>query len=705
MSTFPGLAEMLLEALGDLGVEGENVEGVAARLEAPKDSEHGDVCFPCFTLSKALKKAPNQIAPLLEEVVNGKILSVPSIEKAEVVGPYLNFFMSSESLAEVVTDILNGDLLAKSAENGERVMIEYSQPNTHKAFHVGHMRNVALGDALVRLYSYGGYSVTAANYIGDEGAHIAKCLWAYRKSQPLDVPEENRGEFLGGLYRKADEWLDFKLLTEYPYPGVLSAKVMSKAQHPENPKWSVVELETSQGAETVVCGGTDYSVGDMVAHAPVGIRFGGRLLEEKDMKGVTSRGMICGEKELGATDDKSKILILPNDVGVGAPLTEIGRQSGALEDATLVADEMEKRSREVSDTLKELEDKDSPIQDLWAETRKWSIDDFKAIYEWVDCRFDHYFYESEVGDEGKNITLKALEEGKLIRSEGTVGADLSADKLGYLMLLKSDGTGLYATKDLALAEKKFSSFGIDRSIYVVDYSQSLHFKQVFKTLEILGYPQASKCFHLAYGLVTVPEGKMSSRKGTVIYFSALKEKLTKHILENQLSKHQGEWGDDEMKTAARAIAVGTIKYGMLNQDNLRNIVFDIEEWTSLTGNTGPYLMYAYARTSSILRKLGEPDLKMFKGSRLTHADERAILTELGQFRKLVARAIEQNKPQVLCIYLYGLSRAFSRMFESCPVGKAGDEELKMTRLALVKATGKTLKQGLELIGITPLERM
>jgi len=705
MASYPGLTQILFESLKSLGVEWGSPEEVRVKYEAPKDPEHGEVCFPCFTLSKALKRAPNQIAPMLEELVKARFSEMPEVEKVEVVGPYLNFFMSSESLASIVGAILEGDVLSPNAEKGEKVMIEYSQPNTHKAFHVGHMRNVALGDSLVRLYTFGGYEVTAANYIGDEGAHIAKCLWAYRKSAPLDVPKENKGEFLGGLYRKADEWLDFKLLTQYPYPGVLSAKVLSKAPHPENAKWSVVELETSSGTEGVVCGGTDYDVGDLIAHAPVGIRFGGRLLEEKDMKGVTSRGMICGEKELGASDDKSKILILNPDLGVGVPLTEVGRVEDALEAGVPVAEEMERRSQEVSETLKELEDKNSPIQELWKETREWSINDFQAIYDWVDCRFDHYFYESEVGDEGKDIVLKALDERKLVKSEGTVGADLSGDKLGYLMLLKSDGTGLYATKDLALAEKKFESFGIDRSIYVVDYSQSLHFKQVFRTLELLGYPQASKCFHLAYGLVTVPEGKMSSRKGTVIYFSALKDKLTSHILDNQLSKHKEDWSEEELNRAARAIAVGTIKYGMLNQDNLRNIVFDIEEWTSLTGNTGPYLMYAFARTASILRKLGEPDLSNFSGARLSRSEERSLMTELGQFEKLIEKTIEQNKPQALCIYLYNLARAFSRMFENCPVAQAEDDELKTSRLALVKATGLTLKKGLELIGITPLERM
>jgi arginyl-tRNA synthetase len=604
-----------------------------------------------------------------------------------------------------VVEAINDEAWAtKRAKKDEKVMIEYSQPNTHKAFHVGHMRNVALGDALVRLYRFAGHEVTAANYIGDEGTHIAKCLWAYGRHTRLEVPEKHRGEFLGGLYREADQLLDFKNLTAFPFPGAIVAQVLSTAPHSENEKWTIVELDTGSGQEKVVCGGKGFKVGDNVPFVPCGQSFGGRLMEERDMKGVVSRGMMCSEKELGYSERKEQIMIFAPEIALGSAITEVGRVKDALQADILVADEMAKRQHEVSDMLKSLEDKESPVQFLWKQTRQWSLDDFQAIYDWVDCGFDHVFYESEVGEEGKRLVLEALDKGILTRSEGTVGADLKAHKLGYLMLLKSDGTGLYATKDIALAERKFQDFNIDRSIYVVDASQSLHFSQVFKTLELMGYDQASKCQHLAYGLVTVPEGKMSSRKGTVILFSELQRTLTEHIKNDQLNKHRGEWSEAEIDDAAHRIAVATIKYGMLNQDNLKNIVFDIEEWTSLTGNTGPYLLYAYARTRSISRKVGQVDAA-FNGERLTHETERALLNELNAFHQVVDKAVDMHRPQGMCIYLYNLSRCFSKMFEHCSVAHAEDQELKATRLALVKATGTVLKTGLGLLGITTLEKM
>jgi len=698
------IAEVLVNALKatDLDVTVESIQNL---LETPKDSKLGDFAFPCFTFAKTLRQAPPKIAqsllPQLEELVS----QAESLEKVVAVGPYLNFFQATSALANIVTDILEGDFLTPTSNHGEKVMIEYSQPNTHKAFHVGHMRNVALGDSLVRLYEYGGFEVTAANYIGDEGTHIAKCLWIYQNQKNREIPETHKGEFLGGLYREADLALDFKQLTEYPLPGLFSAKVIEIVPHEKNEKWKIVRLEVGNETKQIICGGKGYGIGDIVAYAPPGVRVAGRLVEAKEMQGTLSEGMICSQSELNLGKDRDQIHLFKNTTESGVPLTELGRKDSGLASDTLVADEMQNRLGQVSDVLKQLEDKSSPIQDLWKETRQWSLDDFKEIYDWIDCRFDHYFYESEVGDEGKNIVLDAYQKGLLQKSEGTIGADLSKDKLGYLMLLKSDGTGLYATKDISLAKRKFDEFKIDRSIYVVDYSQSLHFSQVFKTLDILGYPQAKKCFHLAYGLVTIPGGKMSSRKGTVIFFSELKKILTDHILQNQLNKHEGSWSKEELESAARKIAIGTIKYGMLNQDNLKNIVFDMDEWTSLQGNTGPYLLYAYARTQSIQRKVGEVKNQTFNGELLTHPEERALLTSLSLFKTQVERSIEENKPQLICIYLYTLSRDFSRMFENCPVAKAETEELKYSRLQLVKSTGLVLQKGLSLLGIQTLEQM
>ena len=281
---------------------------------------------------------------------------------------------------------------------------------------------------------------------------------------------------------------------------------------------------------------------------------------------------------------------------VGVALMEHFRFDDVLPEGVGVREEFERRNREVGEVLQALESKTGEMYDLWQQTKEWSMDEFHEIYKWLEARFDHYFFESEVGEAGKQIVLEYLEKGVLVRSEGAVGADLEAYGLPFCLLLKSDGTGLYSTKDIALAQVKFEDFGIDKSVYVVDHSQSLHFQQVFRVLQMMGYQKAELCFHLAYGLVKRPDGKMSSRKGNIILFSELRRQLRQRILDKYLQQFVGQWSDEEIEEAARWVSVATIRYGMLNTDNLNEITFDLEDWVKNTGNTGSYLMYAFART-------------------------------------------------------------------------------------------------------------
>eukprot|EP01083_Nonionella_stella_P036799 100379_1 len=250
-------------------------------------------------------------------------------------------------------------------------MIEYSQPNTHKAFHVGHMRNCALGDSLVRFYEKLGHHVVATNYLGDEGAHVAKCVWLLEKavteSELEAVPEELRGEFLGAIYTKAVELLDAGSLTCAPcagIKGVVTAKVLSKTPHPSEPTWNVVEVSTPQGVHSVVCAGTGYTEGDVVAYTPVGGSVKGKAVVPKDMKGTESCGIIMGTTELGSVPHfpasrsdstaeeksepaptkkskkakkkqgkgaKKQIYVLPADTPLGVSLPEFGRRTEKID--------------------------------------------------------------------------------------------------------------------------------------------------------------------------------------------------------------------------------------------------------------------------------------------------------------------------------------------------------------------------------------
>jgi len=694
---------------GPLGIAADSLEDLTRYVETPKDIKMGDFAFPCFRLARVLRKKPvviaNEILPhMQQEVENSEALT-----EVSSAGPYLNFRINRAAQAgSLISDILEGTFLAPRPATGERVMIEYSQPNTHKAFHVGHTRNVALGDALIHIFEWQGNEVVAANYIGDEGAHIAKCLWYYKNHFDGNLPESNLGEFLGDLYTRATVLLDFKLLTKCPMPGVIVARVTSIEDHP-NPKLKTVGIDKGSETVQVVCGGTGYAVGDLVAYANLGTRVRGRLVDTVEKDGVTSTGMILSCLELGFGDDKDAIYIIGADGEPGIEVAEFFRVEGALDKSVSVLDVMAQRNQGVADTLHKLEARDPELTALWEKTKKWSMDEFYTIYQWLHARFDRYFFESEVGGDGKTKVLDHFEKGLLVKSEGAIGADLSEYGMPFFLLLKSNGAGLYSTKDIALAQDKFDKYGIDRSVYVVDVSQSLHFQQVFKTLELMGYEKAKNCHHLAYGMVVLagPNGpvKMSSRDGNVILLSELKTRLIERVTSLYLERFRGEWPDQEIAEAADCIAVATIKYGMNNQDNAKRIVFDLNEWTEQSGNNGPYNLYAYARTRNILRKVGDYDKSLTDWSLLNHDKEQSLIATMGQFPSVVARACTEYRPQLLCIYLYRISKELAQFYEPCSVLHAESEALKVTRAQLVDAVGRVIQKALALLGIKTLDRM
>ena len=551
-------------------------------VEQPPNSEMGDYAIPCFSFAKNLQRSPVQIAAELAEQLQKFISQETPITAIQAEGSYLNFTVSAAAMAEVVLpDVFRGTYFKESSKNArERVMIEYSQPNTHKGFHVGHMRNVALGDSLCRIFRYNGYDVVGANYIGDVGAHIAKCLWFYLNYNTETPPEHYRGEWLGELYTQAVKKLD----------------------------------------------------------------------EAK------------GQKKINFQEEVSRI-------------------------------------------QQKLEAKDEELTREWEMTREWSVEDFREIYEWLDVSFDHIFFESEVDEKGKQIVIEGEKDGTFERSEGAIGVDLEEEDLGFFLLLKSDGNTLYSTKDLALAQQKFDQFGVKRSIYVVGVEQTLHFKQVFATLKRMGYEQVRQCFHLSYALVMLPQGKMSSRAGNVILFSQLRKEIIESIQTAHLSEHRQDWSRKELDETAQKIAVAAIKYGMLNQDSNKQIVFSMDDWLVSEGDTGTYMIYAYVRIRSIGRQVPREVSAEVDFSLLVHPNEKKLLRQMLDFNRTVYNSGEQYRPSLLARMLYEFSKDFSRAYNTCSVKHAETEMLQAARMLLFHCVAETLLHGLQLLGITPPERM
>jgi arginyl-tRNA synthetase len=527
---------------------------------------------------------------------------------------------------------------------------------------------------------------------------------------------------------------------------------------------------------TVICGGIGYKIGDKVAYTPLGAPLGkGKFVEPKDMKGVLSTGVMMSEKELGIEEKKdenkeekkekekkeknnkkeegkkeekkekggkkekeqsdsanNQILILPAAMQPGQEAVEFGRKADCkIPKERKLMDELNQRKKEVKEMLLAMERGEKEICELWNKTKEWSLTEFRSIYDWLGCKFDHDFYESEVSEESRLMAKEYREKGVFVDSDGAVGADLNKFNLGFCILLKSDGAGLYATKDLALAKRKFEQFKIEKSLYVVDAAQTLHFKQVFKCLELMGYEQAKKCVHLPYGQVVLPTGRMKSRVfGSVILFSQLKKLLADDILEKFLKKYETgieirevegpdgkivqkevpceKWSKQEIDEALRAISVATIRFGMLNHDTAKDVVFVLEEWAGMSGATGPYMMYAYTRIRSIIREVeaagvsGKADFSLLK-----HDLERSVLLNLNDFWYVVENCTAQNNPSPLCGYLFDLSKSFSSWYshKDSSVLRAETEDLKATRVEFIKAIASVIKKGLDLLGISTIERM
>jgi arginyl-tRNA synthetase len=348
---------------------------------------------------------------------------------------------------------------------------------------------------------------------------------------------------------------------------------------------------------------------------------------------------------------------------------------------------------------------DESVRALWKKTRQWSLDELEAVLRQLDISMDVFFYESEADEPGKAI-VEELIARKIAEDERPTGGPVIVridEKLGLTretyriaVILRSDGTSLYLTKDLALAKIKFEKYHVDRSVYVVDVRQSLHFQQAFKILELWGFPQALKCFHLAYGMVTLPEGTMSSRKGNIVYYLDVVEEARARIQAIIAEKNPDLAGSDRDRTAWQ-VGLGALKYAMLAVDNTQQIVFSWDTALSFDGQAAPYIQYAHVRAESILAKsesAPSPALPSYD----PHPAEITLIECIAKFPELVQRAANEYKPLYMANYAYELARAFTDFYGACPV-LAAEPGVRQTRLAIVSAAKQTLANSLRLLGI------
>lgn len=544
-----------------------------AILEKPPANIDSDLAMPTFALAKTMKKAPHIIAQDL-----AKELKIPKdslIRDIKANGPYLNFYKDNEKYNRVVLEaiIKMKDTYGAKPKKKEKVIIEYSQANTHKAFHVGHVRGTSLGESLARIMKNEGYSVTQANYQGDTGAHVAKWLWCYLKHHKGETLPKTDGE-----------------------------------------KWI----------------------------ASIYVESVKRLAENPDLQ------------------------------------QEVDKINSDLENS-----------------------KNKSLTGLWKKTRKWSLESFDEIYKDLDAHFDYYFFEKEMEDRAKEVSKELVKKGIAKIDNGATIIDLNAYSLGIWVLLRKDGTCLYSAKDIALAEKKFNEFKVDKSIYVVGAAQSLHLKQLFKTLELMKFRNAGKCHHLSFSEVRLPTGKMSSRTGENILYADMKKELEDYATD-EVRKRHGDWKEKEIIFSAKNISIAALKFGMLNQNPNKPIIFDSKEALKFEGDTGPYLQYTHARSNSILKE--KQFSKNFNPLLLKEKEEAVLLRKISYYPEAISVACELCDPNHLATYLLELAHDFNTFYHQHQVLKA-PHGLRDARLALVYATMQVIKNGLHLLAIPAPEKM
>ncbi|MEW5938385.1 MAG: arginine--tRNA ligase [Chloroflexota bacterium] len=360
---------------------------------------------------------------------------------------------------------------------------------------------------------------------------------------------------------------------------------------------------------------------------------------------------------------------------------------------------------------------DRYVRDLWETTREWSLEELRDILRQLDVKMDVWFFESAAHELGKEIVDELIAKGiaederakggpVIVKIDEKLG--LSKEKYRTMVILRSDGTALYSTNDLALAKQKFEKYHVDRSIYVVDTRQSLHFEQVFKILELWGFPQAKKCFHLGYGFVSLPEGAMSARRGRVVLFKDVFDEAVRRVLAVQ-SEKAPEMSEAERQKIAEQVGLGALAYSMLAVDNNKDIVFDMDAALSFDGRTGPYIQNAHVRANSILKKSKvesqTSDLRPVTFDYELTKHEIDLIEQVSKFPAAVEQAANEYRPMVMAAYAHDLANAFHSFYHAVPVLQAEDANVRGARLQLVAAAKQGIANALRLLDIQAPEVM
>lgn len=553
------------------------------------------VVFPYLRVTK--------LNPEISGTKIGEYLTTHSdvVKSFNVVKGFLNISIQETSWIDIFTQLYKNPDLGKLPKNGQKVMVEYSSPNTNKPLHLGHLRNNFLGYSVAEILKANGYEVIKANLVNDRGIHICKSMVAYKHFANGETPESSglKGDHLAGKY------------------------------------YVIFDREYKK----------------QIAH----------LIENGD------------------TEEEAK------------------------KKAALMV--------EAQEMLRLWEAGDSEVVGLWKTMNNWVYDGFDTTYKKMGVDFDKFYYESDTYLLGKNIVEEGLKKGVFFKKENeSVWVDLSEEGLDEKLVLRADGTSVYITQDMGTCELKYSDFKFDKSVYVVGNEQDYHFDVLFKIMRKLGRPYGDGLYHLSYGMVDLPSGKMKSREGTVVDADDLMNEMVATAASHtkELGKIDG-FTAEEASELYETLGMGALKYFLLKVDPKKRMLFNPQESIEFQGNTGPFIQYSHARISSILRKADQIgvdySLKGYEGLAKLEDAERDLIVVLNDFEKKIRQAGEEFSPSQIAQYLFDLAKEYNRFYAELSIFNESDQKVQSFRISLSSLTAKTIKAGMRLLGINVPDRM
>jgi len=614
-----------------------------------------DLAMP---LAKRLGKKPRDLAAQIVARLDVANLAEPP----ELAGPgFINLRLNDDYLVRRVNALIHDERLGvPTVESPRTFVLDYSAPNVAKPMHVGHIRSTVIGDALYRTLEFVGHRVISDNHIGDWGTQFGMILYGYRHFLDAEAYRRNPVAELARIYRVVRRLMDYH---------ESKAALPARAAEAERRRAAVQELREQVAADEKTRSKTEKE-----------LRRAEVALADAEREWQAAQALV---DDVERDAQWSKWAAAHPDIVKAVPAETAKLHAGDEENLR-----------------------------LWREFLPHSRDEMERIYRRLGIRFDYTLGESFYHDQLPDLTEELLRRGIARISDGAVCIFFD-DLPAPMIIRKQDGAFLYASTDLATLRWRMDNWRPDAVLYVVDHRQSLHFRQLFAAARMLGYRDVT-LEHVSFGTVLGEDGRpFRTRAGDTVGLESLLDEAVRRAAEivaaNDDAKPQGpELSPEERRRVAEVVGIGALKYADLSQNRSSDYVFSYDKMLAMTGNTGTYMQYAYARIQNIFAK-GGVDVAALRASgkeiRSTHPAERALILELLRFPEAVELVLEDYRPHQLTAYLFDLSNRFSTFYQECPVLQAPSPEVRAGRLLLCDVTGRVIRRGLQLLGIETVDRM